>query len=92
MRIGVVYSKQAKKFLAKNLNAISVDIINAQMQLAMRKLLRREDVAVDVGPLKGQWQRYWRVRVGEIRVIFQFDGNDPIIVKIEKIEYRGSAY
>jgi mRNA-degrading endonuclease RelE of RelBE toxin-antitoxin system len=92
MRLEIVFSHQAKKFVLKNSNLISTEKIADAVELAIRKIVLREMNQADVILLKGQWAGYWRVRSGGIRTIFEFNGRDPVIVNIEKIEHRGSVY
>lgn len=44
----------------------------------------------DIAKLKGR-EDYYRMRVGNIRIIFKVNGNRKTIY-VEKIEYRGKAY
>ena len=92
MTLRFVFSHQAKKFVEKNSNRVSAERIADAAELAIRKILLREDNSADVILLHGQWKGHWRVRVGGIRAIFRYEGRDPIIVNIEKVEHRGNVY
>ena len=46
---------------------------------------------LDVRKLKGVWEGFFRVRVGEIRVIFKIDVTERVIW-IYNIHYRGKIY
>jgi len=92
MRLEIIFSHQAKKFVLKNSNLVSAEKIADAVELAIRKILLREVNQADVIMLRGQWKGHWRVRVGGIRAIFRYEGGDPVIVNIEKIEHRGSVY
>lgn len=48
-----------------------------------------DDSSLDIKPLEGQ--SYYRLRVGNWRVIFERE-NDLKIISIEKIKPRGDAY
>ncbi len=71
------YSKQAVKFLSKQTAATRSRIINAVALLP----------AGDVKKLTGQ--PYYRLRVGDYRVLFLRDGT---VVDVTKIDNRGQVY
>lgn len=71
------YSKQAIKFLSKQDKPTKIRIVNAINNLPTG----------DVKKLKGQ--DGYRLRVGDFRIIFDYDGN---ILWIEKIDNRGEVY
>lgn len=71
------YSKQAIKFLAKQENAVRTRIKNAIMKLPVG----------DVKKLKGQ--PYYRLRVGDFRILFTRDGH---IIEVSRIDNRGQVY
>ena len=71
------YSKQAIKFLAKQ--EVSV---RARIKAALQKL-----PAGDVKKLTGQ--PYFRLRVGDFRILFTRDGH---IIEVSKIDSRGQVY
>lgn len=71
------YSKQAIKFLSKQDKPTKIRIVNAINNLP----------AGDVKKLNGQ--DGYRLRVGDFRIIFDYDGN---ILWIEKIDNRGEVY
>ncbi len=55
------------------------------------KKIQGEDINVDIKKLKGEWQGFYRSRMGRIRVIFEVNF-DAFVVSIENIDFRGSAY
>ena len=71
------YSKQAIKFLAKQNPTVRSRIITAVMMLP----------GGDVKKLTGQ--PYYRLRVGDYRVLFARDG---YIIEVAKIDNRGQVY
>ena len=71
------YSKQAIKFLEKQEESIRMRIKYAIMKLP----------SGDVKKLVGQ--PYYRLRVGDFRVLFTRDGQ---IIHISKIDSRGQIY
>ena len=71
------YSKQASKFLEKQEYSVRMRIKDAIMKLP----------AGDVKKLTGQ--PYYRLRVGDFRVLFTRDG---YIINVSKIDNRGQVY
>lgn len=47
---------------------------------------------LDIKKLKGQWESYFRLRVGQVQVIFALVGNEIEILLIYDIDFRGSIY
>lgn len=73
----VKYSKQAQKFLEKQEQRV-----RQRIEAAIQVL-----PAGDVKKLKGQ--PYYRLRVGDFRVIFNREGSVILVVKIDN---RGQVY
>lgn len=73
----IQYSKQALKFLTKQEKATRARITNAIERLPQG----------DVKKLQGL--PYYRLRVGDYRVIFNRDGS---VLEIVKIDSRGQVY
>ena len=71
------YSKQALKVLAKQEESVRVRI-----KAALEKL-----PSGDVKKLTGQ--PYYRLRVGDFRILFTRDGH---IIEVSKIDNRGQVY
>ena len=71
------YSKQASKFLQKQSKQVQLRIIKAINKLP----------AGDVKKMQGM--NYYRLRVGDFRVIFS---NDGTVLRVEKIGNRGEVY
>lgn len=71
------YSKQAVKFLGKQPRDLRIRIINAIEKLP----------AGDVKKLTGQ--PFYRLRVGDFRILFDREGN---IIEVIKIDNRGQVY
>ncbi|MEK7536829.1 MAG: type II toxin-antitoxin system RelE/ParE family toxin [Patescibacteria group bacterium] len=82
------FHKDAAKFLKTN-NILQSDIIEV-----IKKALKRfqgETVNINIAKLRGVWSGFYRVRVGNIRVIAEFDF-DKRRVYIENIDWRGRVY
>jgi len=85
MTYSVLIKKQAKKML-QSLSRPDRNRITEKIILLGKD---PDDSLLDVKPLQGQ--PYYRLRVGDWRVIFDRD-DDVRIIAIEKIKPRGGAY
>ncbi|OFY67039.1 MAG: hypothetical protein A3H98_08965 [Bacteroidetes bacterium RIFCSPLOWO2_02_FULL_36_8] len=55
------------------------------------KKLQGENTNVDLRKMKGEWDGFFRIRTGKIRIIFKI--NFPIKqIYIDQIDYRGDVY
>jgi mRNA interferase RelE/StbE len=78
-------NKQARKVL-KNLSRIDRNRITEKIVMLGRN---PDDPTLDIKRLHGE--QYYRLRVGQWRIIF--DRNDELkIIAIEKVKPRGGAY
>ena len=84
----VSFSKQAEKFIEKNV--ISCKDIFDLIQNALKKF-QGENVNIDIKKLRGDWDGFHRIRKGKIRVIARFDF-DAFSVLVEVIDWRGKVY
>ena len=88
-----IYSKQSVKFLKKLEPAAQVNI---KKKIALlKRSLEQEGVIpfseMDIKQLKGNWDGFYRLRIGKIRVIFKLSGQHESLL-IYDIAFRGSAY
>jgi len=78
--------------LAKNSNVITKNDIDALIIKAIRKIFNNEDVNIDLKSMSTM-ESYYRIRKGNVRIVFYIDENDELIVSIvETIDYRGDVY
>jgi len=90
--IEIQYLKKANKFLAKNSNMITKNDVDALIIKAIRKIFKNEDINIDLKSMSTM-ESYYRIRKGNIRIIFYIDENDELIVSVvETIGYRGDVY
>jgi mRNA-degrading endonuclease RelE of RelBE toxin-antitoxin system len=82
------FSKDALKFLTRN--KLKEDFIIDRIKLALRKFAG-ENINIDIKKLKGDWEGFYRIREGKLRIIVEFYFED-FRVYIEKIDWRGSTY
>lgn len=76
----ITFEKSAIKFLKKQ---------SAKLQESILKAISNLPDGTDIKKLKGY--KLYRMRVGNIRVIYSID-NDVKIVNIENIDNRGDIY
>ncbi|HUW21044.1 MAG TPA: type II toxin-antitoxin system RelE/ParE family toxin [Candidatus Bathyarchaeia archaeon] len=81
------FSRDAEKFLKQeNLRSETVaEIIN------FLKKMKGESVSVDVKKLKGDWQGFYRIRKGKLRIIFELNFQEHSIY-VARIDQRGKVY
>jgi len=82
------FHKNAARFLESN--KTSQDKIIEIVFQALKKF-KGEDINIDIVKLKGCWFGFYRIRVGDIRVIAEFNF-DAKKVYIENIDWRGRVY
>lgn len=82
------FSANSLKFLKRN--NLEENFIISKIELALR-IFKGEDINIDIKKLKGEWEGFYRIRSGRIRIIveFQFERNR---VYIEEIDWRGNVY
>jgi mRNA interferase RelE/StbE len=87
MKWTIHYSKEAKKFMEEH-NIVYE--IREELKNFLRKL-KGENVNIDIRKLKGNWEGYYRLRKGKLRIIFEVNKDDKIIY-VERIDFRGEVY
>jgi len=81
----VKVSKQAVKFI-KKLNEPQLSRVKSKI-----KLLENWPVEMDVKAMKGNYKGYFRLRIGDVRVIFYPDSKTNVIF-VDAIGFRGDVY
>lgn len=82
------FSKAAIEFLKDN--NLDEEFVIKKIKSALLKF-RSEDVNIDIKKLKGEWEGFYRIRSGKLRIIAEFQFKD-FHVYIEKIDFRGNVY
>ena len=89
----VSYSKNAVKFLKKLGEPNQTRV--RQKIAALKYALEQDGIIpfteMDIKQLKGNWDGFYRLRVGKIRVIFKINEEQNMLL-IYDISFRGSAY
>jgi len=82
------FSANSLKFLKRN--NLEENFIISKIELALRSF-KGENINIDIKKLKGEWEGFYRIRSGRLRVIaeFQFEQNRAYI---EEIDWRGNVY
>ena len=82
------FSANSLKFLKRN--NLEENFIISKIELALRSF-KGENINIDIKKLKGEWEGFYRIRSGRLRIIaeFQFEQNR---VYIEEIDWRGNVY
>lgn len=84
----VSFSREAVKFLSQS--KVKEDTVVDKVMLAIKKL-QGEDVNIDIRKLKGDWEGFYRIRYGKLRIILEFEFED-CRVYIDRIDWRGGVY
>lgn len=82
------FSPSSLKFLTRN--RLTEGSIADKIRLAIRKF-SGERINVNIRKLAGEWEGFYRIRVGKLRIIAEFHFEERKVV-IEEIDWRGSAY
>ena len=72
------YSISIKRTAQKDIASLHPSVRQAVDQCILS--LADEPRPVGATPLKGEWRGYWRVRVGECRVIYTVDRKAQVVV------------
>jgi len=88
MKWRIDFSASSLKFLKKN--NLEENFIIDKIKLTLRKF-KGENVNINVKRLSGEWEGFYRIRSGRLRIIieFQFEQNRAYI---EEIDWRGNVY
>lgn len=81
-------SKSARKFMAKN------HLEEDEILSYLRKVLaafREQPSNIDLKKLKGDWDGFYRLRIGKIRIIFSMNFAQKRMF-IDRIDFRGDVY
>lgn len=87
MKWKIGYSRDAEKFINKH-------DIREKVRNALNKFLRGmkgESVNIDLRKLTGDWEGYYRIRIGNIRIIFDISKESRVIF-VKKVDHRGDVY
>jgi len=93
MNLEIEYLKKADKFFIKNSGTLSKEKSKELIIKSVKKILQKEDTNVDVKQLKGNLQKYYRIRSGKVRILFELiDGQITVTAIVTDVEFRGNVY
>ncbi len=93
MILVIEYLKKAEKFLGKNQQAFSKEKVDTLIIKAVKKIIKNEDINIDVKQLQSNFKGFYRIRSGKVRILFEMvDNNIKIIAIINDIDFRGNIY
>ena len=89
----IEYLKKATKFLKKNSSYINRDDIETLIVKAIKKIVYKEDINIDVKALQAEFSSFYRIRKGKVRILFEYlDGEVIITAIVSDIDFRGNIY
>ncbi|MCF6365043.1 MAG: hypothetical protein L3J35_02465 [Bacteroidales bacterium] len=92
MTVKINYSKKSDKFLKKNQSVISQKEVSELVIFSLRRIILSEDINIDLKMMRGNYKGYYRIRKGNIRIVFQLEQNEIIIASVMTIGFRGDVY
>ncbi|MEK7117639.1 MAG: hypothetical protein AAB861_02585 [Patescibacteria group bacterium] len=88
MNWNIELSPDSVKFI--NLNHLTHNVVTDKIKLALKKF-RGEEVNIDIRKLSGEWEGFYRIRSGKLRIIAEFQF-EYYRVYIDKVDWRGNIY
>ena len=92
MTLQIEYSKKANKFLENNSQSITENEVDKLTVLAIKKIFKIEQSNINLKKLKGKLKSYYRIKKGNIRIIFSLRKDKIIKALINDIDFRGDIY
>ncbi len=93
MNLEIGYSKKADKFLEnKNAKAITEKEVDTLIISAIKKIFKIENPNIDLKKLKGKLKGCFRIKKGDIRIIFTLKRNKILKILVNDIDFRGNIY
>jgi len=87
MKWRIDYSRDAEKFIEKQ--NIRIEVREELKKFLMK--MKGENVNIDIKKLSGEWEGYYRLRKGKLRIIFEPNKTDKVLF-VERIDFRGDVY
>jgi len=87
MKWRIDYSRDAEKFIEKQ--NIRLEVSEELKKFLMK--IKGENVNIDIKKLSGEWEGYYRLRKGKLRIIFEPNKTDKVLF-VERIDFRGDVY
>jgi len=90
--VEVRFSRNAKKFLLRHPSLLTQERTEALVVAAVNKLTRQQDSSVDVKRLQGYLHEFFRIRTGDVRIVFSVEYGVVHVASVASIDVRGNAY
>jgi len=87
MKWRVEYSREAEKFIKKQ--DVHTEVIEQLKKFLIK--ITGGNVNIDLKKLVGNWDGYYRLRKGRLRIIFEVNKDERVLF-VEKIDFRGEVY
>ena len=87
MKWRIDYSREAEKFIESQ--DIRADVSEQLKKFLMK--MKGGNVNIDLKKLSGEWEGYYRLRKGRLRIIFEIDKTDQVLF-VDRIDFRGDVY
>jgi len=87
MKWRIDYSRDAEKFIEKQ--NIRVEVREELGKFFMK--MKGENINLDLKKLSGEWEGYYRLRKGRIRIIFEPNRIYKVLF-VDRIDFRGDVY
>ena len=82
------FSENSLRFLKRNY--LEENFVIEKIKTALRKF-KGENVNINIKKLRGEWEGFYRIRCGKLRIIVEFQFNN-CRVYIEEVDWRGNVY
>lgn len=84
----VDFSRKSLDFLKRN--NLEEGFIIEKIKLVLRRF-KGENINIDVKKLSGEWDGFYRIRIGRLRIIVEFQF-EHCRAYVEEIDWRGNVY
>ncbi len=92
MNLEISYSKKANKFLENNTKVLTEEEVDKLIVSAIKKIFKIEKSNIDLKKLKGKLKGYFRIKKGDIRIVFSLNKDKILKALIHDIDFRGNIY
>lgn len=94
MNVKISYSRRSEKFLKGNSKDISEEEIEDLLIKAFKKIFLKKDSNIDLKKMKGVSFNLYRIRKGNIRIVFTITKESEVNINIDinDIGFRGNIY
>lgn len=91
-KVDIHYSAKARKFFKRNPDRLSMDDVDLLIGKAILKLASKPAINIDLSKMSGRSKGKYRIRAGDIHIIFSIKQRDIYLVVVEDIDFRSNVY